>query len=509
MLLGFVATAIMATFLLLSGLHLVLLSNSAASVAAVGSNLPKGVDAGDAAAYNAGSGVFVCGEKTLLFSYVNDDFCDCPDGSDEPGTSACSGASLQTVTFFCRNEAFQPRRIAVSRVGDGLCDCCDGSDETIGVCEDTCAAEKLKWLDATRAERERFEKGAKERARYVKVAEGAIAEHQTELQRARDMLAKAEASKEELSTRASDVEARENTQKASLLAAAQRDAQVRLGLHLLSHERLLEMVVRLVRDAEQGLGTERAASIAALAAELADVNCSDTTVGCDPSVLAQDASENAQADAAAEEAKRAKEEAAAAAAAAAAADESTSDDGDSDAEDTDLDTDADEQAEETPEARHSRLLRERVVRSFDDASGFELPEAVTFREQLAELEKSQKELEKGVNEKAELLEKVDYGPDNVWFAIRDACFDTDLHGYKWDLCPLKSIKQDSVSLGKFVRWENDHSTMVFENGQRCWNGPERSAVIDLACGADSELVAMEEPSKCVYKGRFLTPLMCV
>jgi hypothetical protein len=34
----------------------------------------------------------------IAFEKVNDDFCDCPrDGSDEPGTSACSEAGR----FFC------------------------------------------------------------------------------------------------------------------------------------------------------------------------------------------------------------------------------------------------------------------------------------------------------------------------------------------------------------------------------------------------------------------------
>lgn len=31
-----------------------------------------------------------CGESTVPWARVNDDFCDCVDGSDEPGTSACS-----------------------------------------------------------------------------------------------------------------------------------------------------------------------------------------------------------------------------------------------------------------------------------------------------------------------------------------------------------------------------------------------------------------------------------
>lgn len=65
--------------------------------------------------------------EEIMYSQVNDDYCDCLDGSDEPGTNACSNGQ-----FFC---AFQvkykqhPTEIPSSRVNDGICDCCDGSDE--------------------------------------------------------------------------------------------------------------------------------------------------------------------------------------------------------------------------------------------------------------------------------------------------------------------------------------------------------------------------------------------
>jgi protein kinase C substrate 80K-H len=110
------------------------------------------------------------GTKTIPWSAVNDDYCDCIDGSDEPGTffsavvftkflqaspgtSACSGN-----TFYCENEGHVGASIPSSRVNDGLCGplfalrypsstdaslepaCCDGSDEPAGVCENTCAA---------------------------------------------------------------------------------------------------------------------------------------------------------------------------------------------------------------------------------------------------------------------------------------------------------------------------------------------------------------------------------
>lgn len=66
----------------------------------------------------------------IPFSLINDNYCDCPDGTDETITNACSNGK-----FYCTKQTRHVTGrgkdvfIVSSRINDGICDCSDCSDE--------------------------------------------------------------------------------------------------------------------------------------------------------------------------------------------------------------------------------------------------------------------------------------------------------------------------------------------------------------------------------------------
>ena len=193
------------------------------------------------------------GVQVLPYEQLNDDYCDCNDGSDEPGTAACSGVAPAESTssgFFCLNVGHAGKRIPSSRVNDFVCDCCDGSDEkgTASPCANTCAAE------AAEANKGAIEKAAVLKAGLIAKADmlaaGAahISAKSAELEAKRAAKAAIDGTLASLRSRKDEMELFEKKEAAQ--AARMHDLQLAttLGLESLQADALRVLVVALVRD---------------------------------------------------------------------------------------------------------------------------------------------------------------------------------------------------------------------------------------------------------------------
>lgn len=71
----------------------------------------RGVAPADQAAFEALECAVGGKPVALARDRVNDDYCDCDDGWDEPGTAACS--HLASSEFHCENGGFFPRKVGL------------------------------------------------------------------------------------------------------------------------------------------------------------------------------------------------------------------------------------------------------------------------------------------------------------------------------------------------------------------------------------------------------------
>lgn len=133
------------------------------------------------------------------------------------------------------------------------------------------------------------------------------------------------------------------------------------------------------------------------------------------------------------------------------------------------------------------------------------------------------------NEKTDLTQ--DYGPDGIFRALKGKCTSIEAGEYTYELCWLDKTSQKSkkghgnTNMGKFKRIDHEFAddeerldgkslgkgermVLRYEDGQACWNGPNRRTDVWLGCAETEEVWRVTEAEKCVYKMEVGTPAAC-
>ncbi|KAL3926756.1 MAG: hypothetical protein SGBAC_013345 [Bacillariaceae sp.] len=109
------------------------------------------------------------------------------------------------------------------------------------------------------------------------------------------------------------------------------------------------------------------------------------------------------------------------------------------------------------------------------------------------------------------------GPNGELYAIANECFSFQAGKYTYETCIFNEAKQKEGSnsggtgLGKWNGMELDEDgarVMKWTNGQKCWNGPQRSATVHVTCGPETKLISSDEPDTCRYVFEMESHIAC-
>ncbi|KAF4372267.1 hypothetical protein G4B88_007011 [Cannabis sativa] len=109
--------------------------------------------------------------------------------------------------------------------------------------------------------------------------------------------------------------------------------------------------------------------------------------------------------------------------------------------------------------------------------------------------------------------KHDFGVEKEFYSFYGQCFEGKENKYVYRVCPYKQASQvdghSTTRLGQWDKFEDSYRMMIFSNGDKCWNGPDRSLKVRLRCGLKNEVTDVDEPSRCEYVALLSTPAVCV
>ncbi|KPM05814.1 glucosidase 2 subunit beta-like protein 1 [Sarcoptes scabiei] len=498
---------------------------------------PRGVPLSKKSFYDPGKD-FQCfdGSASIPFLWVNDDYCDCNDGSDEPGTSACSNG-----LFHCSNIGFVEKIIPSSRVNDGICDCCDASDEynSSTKCINNC----LQLGDQMRREQEEYlellRQGNKIRQTYIELAKQKIEE-----------------AKKQVENLKADLAGSEEIKNGKLEMKNQAE---QLEKEALEAHRLKEEELRNQRETEELKRKEiEESNRASVVFKKLDINQDgfvsidevktiskfdrnhDGQIDDDEAKFYLNALDKVDSDQFLDQAwplikpiidsinefnEQSHKSASNDAASENANDSAEIDESlDENAEDESLDQEENENNYSAKPEQNANLpdannMGDEFLSKleYDESTKQIMDEARKARDEYNAAQSKCQDIQTKLRE-VEVLLETDFGPDGEYLALKDQCFELHENEYIYKLCPFESASQKSkdggseTNLGRWGKWsgseQNHYERFIMDGGVQCWNGPSRSVIVHVSCGSENQLTRASEPNRCEYSFDFKTPAAC-
>lgn len=477
------------------------------------------------------------GSQIIPYDRVNDDYCDCVDSTDEPGTAACPNGS-----FYCTNAGYKPSIIPSSRVNDGICDCCDGSDEYSQriACENHCLERGRQMREEALKQHQLLIEGHEVYEEYCQRGQQAVTEKQSrlvELEKEREELDVKRAELEKLKNEAEKPEneakevhklqweAEKEKRKEELKKIAAREAfndldkdqnglvsvpeiRTRLEFDIDSNGEVSNDEAKVIFNQEYLEDNEEIAFEDFHAKVWDNINQIYRKPGTEkpetPEVKDEEAAAKPESPAAGEE------------------DEERyyGDEGEENDDDDDEDKEDEEdrvKEDKKKEGGGGPEEEELPMPDYDESTKQLIAAADAARSEYNEADTKYRNADTEIGDIKKLLE-FDLGPKKEFYPLKGQCFDFTDREYIYTLCPFERASQKSkhggseTSLGSWGSWAGPtdfkYAVMKYERGQNCWSGPDRSATVHLQCGKTNELVSVSEPNRCEYRFVFNTPAIC-
>ena len=158
---------------------------------------------------------------------------------------------------------------------------------------------------------------------------------------------------------------------------------------------------------------------------------------------------------------------------------------------------------------------------FESVASPHIPEDLTNAKKVAlqldkKLASSKREL-KRLKDEVDGSNDSKYGIDGELFIMRDTCHKIESGKYEYEVCIFGKATQRDIgtngrgtSLGSWdkVQMNNGQRTLKWNNGDKCWNGPHRSAEVIVTCGGTTKILSGDEPETCRYVFEMESPIAC-